>query len=127
MSDRVTINGKEYRLHYPYPMKRAIERASDKSLWDTCFSGMEDDLITILWAGLRHNKPDYFTTDTVEKLIDDHVATTGENPSTIYMTALRTVLNSNLIKVNRDAVNVLLDKIDKGIPAGEEGKGQAEA
>lgn len=125
MAHVVTIDGKEYRLEYPYPMKRAIERRSEKTVWDTCFSGMEDDLLTILWAGLNHIKPQHYTRDVVEEMIDKHVEHTNTNPSPIYVTALRAVFDSNLVKVNREAVKVLLDRIE-GATGDGEGKGQAE-
>ena len=116
----VTIAGKTSTLRYPFSTRAEIEDRLGKGLFEACFSGLIKDQVAILWAGLKHDTKGNrgLTPEILLKQLESHVDQTGETVDKIVQTAIRAVLNSKLIKVNEEQVNLLLDKIGQG----DEGK-----
>lgn len=116
----VTIAGKTSTLRYPFSVRMEIEKRLEKGLFEACFSGLLEDQIAILWGGLKHDTKGNrgLTPEILLKQLESHVEQTGETVDTIVLTAIRAVLNSKLIKVNEEQVNLLLDKMGNG----DEGK-----
>jgi hypothetical protein len=120
----VTIAGKESTLKYPFSTRSEIEKRLDKGLWDACFSGLIDDQLVILWAGLKHADKK-LTPEILAKQIESHVEITGKAPHEIVMTAIKCCLMSKLIKVNEAQLELVLSKIDIG--EDDEGNEQGKA
>jgi hypothetical protein len=116
----VTIAGKESTLKYPFSTRMEIEKRLEKGLFEACFSGLIEDQVVILWAGLKHDTKGNkgLTPEILLKQLESHVEVTGETVDSIMLTAIRAVLNAKLIKVNEEQVNLLLDRMTSG----DEGK-----
>lgn len=120
MNYTVTIAGKESTLKYPFSTRMEIEKRLEKGLFEACFSGLIEDQVVILWAGLKHDTKGQkgLTPEILLKQLEAHVEATSETVDSIVLTAIRAVLNAKLIKVNEAQVNLLLDRMTSG----EEGK-----
>ncbi len=120
MEYTVTIAGKTSTLKYPFPTRREIEKRLEKGLFEACFSGLVEDQLVILWAGLKHDQKGNkgLTVEILEQQLGSHVEMSGESVDKIMLTAIEAVLNAKLIKVNEEQVNLLLRRMRDG----EEGK-----
>jgi hypothetical protein len=109
----VTIAGRTSTLRYPFPTRMEIEKRLEKGLFEACFSGLIEDQIVILWAGLKHDTKGNkgLTPEILAKQLEAHVEATNEPVNEIVLTAIRAVLNAKLIKVNEKQVNLLLDEM----------------
>lgn len=121
MEYTVTIANKTSTLKYPFSTRREIENRLKKGLFEACFSGLIEDQITILWAGLKHDTKGNkgLTPEILEAQIGSH-HDQGGDVQAVMMTATRAVLNAKLIPVNAEQVNLLLDKIETGDEEGKE-------
>lgn len=72
-----TIAGREYPLRYEYNDRRTIERELGKGLLAAMDSGMFEDHITILRAGIAH-KYQSVTNDKVTDLLQRHREAGGD-------------------------------------------------
>lgn len=118
MNYTVTIAGKESTLKYPFGVRSEIEKRTEKSLWDACFSGLIDDQVVILWAGLKHADKK-LTPEILMKQLEAHVEATGKPVDEILLTAIEAALKSKLVPVNEEQVSIVLAKIRGN---GDEGK-----
>jgi hypothetical protein len=116
----VTIAGKTSTLKYPFSTRREIEKRTEKGLFEACFSGLVEDMLVILWAGLKHDQKGNkgLTVEILEKQLESHVDQTGETVEKILLAGVEAALMSKLVKVNEEQVSLLLAKIRNG----DEGK-----
>lgn len=122
MNYTVTIAGKESTLKYPFSTRSEIEKRLEKGLWEACFSGLIDDQVVILWAGLKHDTKGNkgLTPDILMKQLESHVEVTGQPVDDIMLTAIEAALKSKLVPVNEEQFSLVLAKIRGTGEAGKE-------
>ena len=120
MDYTVTIAGKTSALKFPFSSRREIETRLSKGLWEACFSGLVEDMLVILWAGLKHDQKGNkgLTVEILEKQLESHVDQTGEGVDKIMLTAIEAALKSKLVPVNEEQVSLVLARLRNG----DEGK-----
>lgn len=120
MNNNVTIAGKTYELRYRLSDRGEIEKRTKKSLWDSLWSGMVEDQVTVIWAGIKH-KQKTLTPDALMDRLETHVEQGGSFQE-VYLDAMTTCCKSKILgDINEEEVDRILAKMR------ERGEGKEEA
>lgn len=112
MANTVTIAGKEYTFRYRLSDRKDIEKRTNKSLWDSVFSGELDDQVIVMWGGLKHANPN-LTPDAVLERLETDTEQTGQSYQRLYIVAMRACLTSKILgNINEEEVERILQKLE---------------
>lgn len=113
MNYSVTIADKTYELRYRLSDRGEIEKRTKKSLWDSLWSGLVEDQVTVIWAGIKH-KYKTLTPDAVMDRLEQHVESGGSFQA-VYLDALTACCKSKVLgDVNEDEIDRIIGKLREG-------------